>query len=126
MPPCNPPLRSPERSRGVRSPLPDGVYRLRVTASDLRRTEAESTDQPGTITLTLRHGRWRIVITEPGRYTEEGTYAGTPLRTAWDENSFVSIVVDRGGGLTFHVARAGELPGARARYASHRWRRIAG
>jgi hypothetical protein len=123
-PPCNPPLRPPERSRGVRSPLPDGVYRLRVTASDLRRAGADSTDQPGTVTLTLRHGRWRIVVTEPGRYTEEGTYAGTALRTAWDENSFVSIVVDRGGGLTFHVARAQELPGARARYTSHRWRRI--
>jgi TRAP-type C4-dicarboxylate transport system substrate-binding protein len=123
-PPCNRQLPPPERSRGVRSPLPDGVYRLRIMASDLRRTGADSTDQPGTVTLTLRHGHWRIVITEPGRYTEEGTYAGTPLRTAWDENSFVSIVVDRGGGLTFHVARADQLPGARARYASHRWQRI--
>jgi TRAP-type C4-dicarboxylate transport system substrate-binding protein len=124
--PCNPQLRPTDRSRGVRSPLPDGVYRLRITAGDLRRAGAESTDQPGTATLTLRHGRWRTVITEPGRYTEEGTYAGTPLRTAWDESSFVSIVVDRGGGLTFHVVRTDELPGARATYASHRWRRIAG
>jgi TRAP-type C4-dicarboxylate transport system substrate-binding protein len=125
-PSCNRPPAANDQARGVRSPLPDGIYRVRVTASDLRRARAASTDQPGTVTLTLRNGRWGIVITEPGRYTEEGTYAGTPLRTAWDQNSFVSIVVDRGGGLSFHVARAEELPGARARYASHRWRRIAG
>ena len=123
--PCNRPLRPPERTRGVHSSLPDGVYRLRVTPTDLRRL-GDHADQPGTVTLILRNGHYRILITEPGHYTEQGTYAGTPLRTAWDENWFMSIVVDRGGGLTFHVARADDLHFAQATYASHRWRRIGG
>jgi TRAP-type C4-dicarboxylate transport system substrate-binding protein len=67
VPPCKSAPRASGQARGVRSPLPDGIYRVRVTASDLRRLGAASADKPGTVTLTLRNGRWRIVITEPGR-----------------------------------------------------------
>lgn len=118
-------------AHGVPSPLPDGVYRARVTADDLRAVgDAGSGDQPGTVTLTLRGGRWRLEITEPGEYVETGTYAGTPLRTAWlnDRNgirdeAFFSVVPDANG-LRFHVARAEDLALYEALYASHRLRRI--
>jgi hypothetical protein len=118
-------------ARGVRSPLPDGVYRTRVTKADLVAALADPGDRTGVVTLTLRGGRWQLVFTEPARATRAGTYAGTAARTVWQsagpagrDEAYVSIAVDRGGGLRFHVARAANLPSAQAVYASHRWRRI--
>lgn len=118
-------------ARGVRSALPDGVYRTRITDDDLRRAGAHRADnRAGTATLTLRGGRWRLVLSEPGRTVRGGTYAGTPLRTVWAydgpsrDESYVSVVVDRDGALRFHVVRARDLPYARATYASHRFERI--
>ena len=118
------------RARPIRSTLPDGVYRSRITAADVRAAGGGSGDaEPGTQTLTLRGGRWHLVVTEPGRYEERGTYTGTPLRTTIISRrnvirdlAYVSVAVTSGG-LTFHVGRA---PNAfwRATFASHRWRRI--
>jgi TRAP-type C4-dicarboxylate transport system substrate-binding protein len=130
-PSCRRRPRGPDEVASVRSPLPDGVYRMRTTATDLRAAGATGgANQPGTQTLTLRVGRWRLEITEPGRYVETGIYAGSLLRTTWlnDDNTrhdraFMSIVVDRGG-LRFHVVWTGDRPFYRATYASHRWRRI--
>jgi len=84
-------------------------------------------------TLTLTDGRWRLTITEPGDYTEQGTYAGTPLRTAsftdrpgFDEESSYSIAVSRNG-LCFHIVQSwGSFPVDQATYGSHLWQRIGG
>jgi len=118
-------------ARGVRSPLPDGVYRVRLTAADLAAAGADPGDRTGVVTLTLRGGHWRLVFTEPARAVRDGTYAGTAPRTVWQsagpagrDEAYVSVAVDRGGGLRFHVARAGNLASAQALLASHRWRRI--
>jgi hypothetical protein len=122
--------RRPGPARGVPSPLPEGVYRTRVTAADLRALRpTESGAEPGTETLTLRDGRWTLVVTEPGRYVEHGTYAGTPQRTTLVSLrelggglAYVSVTVDHGG-LRFAV---GYAPVAfwPIVFASHRWRRI--
>jgi TRAP-type C4-dicarboxylate transport system substrate-binding protein len=128
---CGRPGRPSRRARGVRSPIPDGVYRARITDADLRRTDAHRAgNRAGTATLTLRGGRWRLLLSEPGRTLQSGTYAGTPLRTTWAydgsrrDESYVSVVVGRDGGLRFHVVRALDLPFARATYASHVFERI--
>jgi TRAP-type C4-dicarboxylate transport system substrate-binding protein len=138
----DPPLRIPRGcgrdaahagpARGVRSTLPDGVYRAQITRADLRVAAANrGDDRTGIATLTLRDGHWRLALTEPGERVEEGTYAGTPLRTAWAsegpagrDEAYVSIVAARGGALRFHAARADDLPHTRALYASHPWQRI--
>jgi TRAP-type C4-dicarboxylate transport system substrate-binding protein len=130
---CHRPGQSSGRARGVRSPIPDGVYRARITDADLRREDAHRAgNRAGTATLTLRHGRWRLSLSEPGRTLQTGTYAGRPLRTTWAydgscrNESYVSVVVGRDGGLRFHVVRALDLPFARAIYASHTFERIGG
>ena len=128
---CRRPGRPPRSARGVRSAIPDGVYRTRITDADLRKAGAHHAgNRAGTATLTLRGGRWRLLFSEPGRTVETGTYAGTPLRTTWAydrtrrDESYVSVVVGRDGGLRFHVVRALDLPFARATYASHVFERI--
>jgi TRAP-type C4-dicarboxylate transport system substrate-binding protein len=130
---CGRPRRPSLRARGVRSPVPDGVYRARITDGDLRRAGAHRADnRAGTATLTLRGGRWSLVFSEPGRTFQSGTYAGTSLRTTWAydggrrNESYVSVVIGRDGGLRFHVVRALDLPFARATYASHVFERIGG
>ena len=130
-PGCHRPGRSPGRARGVGSTIPDGVYRARITDADLRRDGAHRAgNRAGTATLTLRRGRWRLLLSEPGRTLQSGTYAGTPPRTTWAydgsrrNESYVSVVVGRDGGLHFHVVRALDLPFARAVYASHVFERI--
>jgi TRAP-type transport system periplasmic protein len=131
-PGCRRPGRPSGRARGVPSPIPDGVYRARITDADLRREDAHRAgNRAGTATLTLRRGRWRLLLSEPGRTLQSGTYAGTPLRTTWAydgsgrNESYVSVVVGRDGGLRFHVVRARDLPFARAIYASHVFEQIA-
>jgi hypothetical protein len=120
---------------GVRSTLPNGVYRLQVTAADIREADAEGLGgvQAGVETLTLRDGHWRLAFTEPTAGIEYGTYAGTPLRTAWFtdrggqlEEEFFSIVQSRDG-LLFHVVTSwADDRVEQALYASHRWLRIGG
>lgn len=128
---CRRPGRPSGRARGVRSPIPDGVYRARITDADLRREDAHRAgNRAGTATLTLRRGRWRLLLSEPGRTLQSGTYAGPPLRTTWAydgsrrNESYVSVVVGPHGGLRFHVVRALDLPFARAIYASHVFEQI--
>jgi TRAP-type C4-dicarboxylate transport system substrate-binding protein len=128
---CDRPGRPSRRARGVRSPIPDGVYRARITDGDLRSAGAHRAgNRSGTATLTLRGGRWRLLFSEPGRTLQSGTYAGTAPRTTWSydgsrrNESYVSVVVSRDGGLRFHVVRALDLPFARATYASHAFERI--
>jgi TRAP-type transport system periplasmic protein len=128
---CGRPGRPSLRARGVRSAIPDGVYRARITDRDLRTADAHREgNRAGTATLTLRGGRWRLLLSEPGRTLQSGTYAGTPLRTTWAydgsrrDESYISVVVGRDGGLRFHVVRALDLPFARATYASHVFERI--
>jgi TRAP-type C4-dicarboxylate transport system substrate-binding protein len=140
--PPDPPLRIPAGcgknaphagpARGVSSTIPDGVYRVRITRADLRAASATGADdRPGIATLTLRAGHWHLALTEPGERLEEGTYAGTPPRTAWTsegpagrDEAYMSVAVGPGGALRFNVARADDLPHTRAMYASHPWRRI--
>jgi TRAP-type transport system periplasmic protein len=128
---CGRPGRLSRGARGVRSPLPEGIYRARITEGDLRRAGAHRAgNRAGTATLTMRGGRWRLLFSEPGRTLERGTYAGTPLRTTWAysggrrDESYVSVVVGRDGDLRFHVVSALDLPFARATYGSHVFERI--
>jgi TRAP-type transport system periplasmic protein len=129
---CSRPSLVGHAARGVRSTLPDGVYRVQITDADLRAAGANRAgDRTGTATLTLRGGRWRLVFTEPGRSVRTGTYAGTALRTAWAtdgstrDEAYVSVVVREDGALAFRVASADNLASTQAIYASHVWRRIA-
>jgi TRAP-type C4-dicarboxylate transport system substrate-binding protein len=128
--------RQPSRAdtaHGVHSTLPDGVYRLQVTAADIRAAGAQGVGgvAPGVETLTLRDGHWRLNLTEPTGDTEYGSYAGTPLRTAWFtdragqlEEEFFSIVASREG-LRFNVVQSwADLRVEHAIYASHLWQRI--
>lgn len=127
--------RQPYTAHGVRSTLPDGVYRIQVTAADVRAAGAQGLGGvwPAVETLTLRHGHWRLDFTEPGDYAQYGTYAGTPLRTAWWtdragqlEESFFSVVVS-GDGLRFYIVQSwDDYRVERALYASHLWQRIGG
>jgi TRAP-type C4-dicarboxylate transport system substrate-binding protein len=130
-PGCSPPSPVDDAARGVRSTVPDGVYRVQVTDADLRAVGANRAgDRTGTATLTLSGGRWRLVFTEPGRSVRTGTYAGTALRTAWAtdgstrDEAYLSIAVRDDGALAFHVGSASNLATTQAIYASHTWRRI--
>jgi TRAP-type C4-dicarboxylate transport system substrate-binding protein len=127
------PRPSDAAAHGVPSTLPDGVYRVQLTDADLRAAGAnQAGDRPGTATLTLRGGHWRLVLTEPGRDVRSGTYAGAALRTAWAtaghgrDETYFSIVVGRDRALRFRVAWAQNLASTQATYASHAWRRIGG
>jgi TRAP-type C4-dicarboxylate transport system substrate-binding protein len=131
VPGCSSPSGVGDTARGVRSTVPDGIYRVRVTGADLRAVGANRAgDRTGTATLTLRGGRWRLVFTEPGRSVRTGTYAGTALRTAWAtdgstrDEAYLSIAVRGDGALAFHVGSAANLATTQAIYASHPWRRI--
>ena len=122
-----------DAAHGVRSTLPNGVYRLQVTAADIRDAGAQGLGgvQAGVETLTLRDDHWRLAFTEPTAGTEYGTYAGTPLRTAWFtdragqlEEEFFSIVASRDE-LLFHVVQSwADDRVEQALYASHPWQRI--
>ena len=123
-----------DSAHGVHSTLPGAVYRLQVTAADIRDAGAQGIGgvQPGVETLTLHDGHWRLAFTEPsGEATDYGTYAGTPLRTAWFtdragqlEEEFFSIVATRDE-LFFHVVQSwADDRVEQAIYASHPWQRI--
>ena len=133
---CNRQPRQPYTAHGVRSTLPDGVYRIQVTAADIRAAGAQGLGGvwPIVETLTLRDGHWRLDFTEPtSPFVEYGTYAGTPLRTAWWtdragqlEESFFSVVVTRDG-LRFYIVQSwDDYRVEHALYASHLWQRIGG
>jgi TRAP-type C4-dicarboxylate transport system substrate-binding protein len=119
-------------ARGVRSPLPDGVYRVQISRDDLRAADAKGiADRTGIATLTLRRGRWRLRWSEPPGPGTAGTYAGTPARTVWrlgsgpgGEEAYVSIAAGPGRALRFSVIRAADRPHLQALLASHPWKRI--
>ena len=135
---ADPPLRIPsgcgrrhaheEPARGVRSPLPDGVYRVQITRADLRTAHARGiADRTGIATLTLRDGRWGLRWSEPPGPGAAGTYAGTPARTAWrlgSDEAYVSSVTGPDRALRFSVVRAADRPHLQALLASHPWKRI--
>jgi TRAP-type C4-dicarboxylate transport system substrate-binding protein len=128
---CRRPARPVAGARGGPSSVPDGVYRTRITAADLRAARATAAgNRPATATLTLRNGRWRLELREPGRTVQRGTYAGPALRTTWTydgvqpSTSYVSIVVGRDASLRFHVVTAYDTASARATFASHPFERI--
>ena len=128
---CRRPAPPVARARGGPSSVPDGVYRARITADDLRAARATAAgDRPATATLTMRNGRWRLELREPGRTVRRGTYAGPALRTTWTydgaqpSTSYVSIVVGRDASLRFHVVTAYDTASARATFASHPFERI--
>lgn len=120
-------------AHGVRSALPAGVYRMQATPADVRDADAQGLGiAPAVETLTLRDGRWKLNFTEPGDYTEYGTYAGTPLRTAWytdkpgqHAESFYSVLASRTG-LRFYVVQSweGDSPIDQVTYGAHTWLRI--
>ncbi len=132
-PDCHRQPRRATAAHGVRSTLPDGIYRLRVTAADIRAAGAQGVGgvSPAVETLILRDGHWRLTFTEPTGDAEYGSYAGTPLRTAWFtdragqlEEEFFSIVASPTG-LRFNVVQSwADLRVERAIYASHLWQRI--
>ena len=74
-----------------------------------------------------------MIITEPGDSTEQGTYAGTPLRTAWftdrpgfDQESFYSIAVSPSG-LRFHIVQSWDtFLVEQATFGLQTWQRIGG
>jgi Bacterial extracellular solute-binding protein, family 7 len=108
-----------------------GLHGLAVLSGDLRSAGAHrARNRAGTATLTLRGGHWRLLFSEPGHTLERGTYAGTLPRTTWAydggrrDESYVSVVVGRDGGLRFHVVSASDLPFARATCGSHVFERI--
>jgi TRAP-type C4-dicarboxylate transport system substrate-binding protein len=132
---CHRQPRQPYTAHGVRSTLPDGVYRIQVTAADIRAAGAQGLGGvwPAVETLTLRDGDWRLDFAEPTLDAEYGTYAGTPLRTAWwtdragqVEESFFSVVVNRDA-LRFYIVQSwDDYRVEHALYASHLWQRIGG
>ena len=131
---CHRQPRQAYTAHGVHSSVPDGVYRIQVTAADIAAAGAQNLGvNPGVETLTLRNGHWRLSITEPGDSTEQGTYAGTPLRTAWftdrpgfDQESFYSIAVSPSG-LRFHIVQSWDtFLIEQATFGLHPWQRIGG
>jgi TRAP-type C4-dicarboxylate transport system substrate-binding protein len=71
----------------VRSTLPDGVYRTRITKADLRQIGERAPDlERGAGTMTLRLGGGRFTLehdTALERVEESGVYFGSPERTAF-------------------------------------------
>ena len=131
---CHRQPRQAYTAHGVRSGVPNGVYRIQVSAADIAAAGAQNLGvNPGVKTLTLRNGRWLLSITEPGGSGAQGTYAGTPLRTAWftdrpgfDEESFYSIEVSPTG-LRFHIVQSWDtFLREQATFGLHPWRRIGG
>lgn len=114
---------------GLRSTIPDGIYRARMTDADLRAARADAPDDvPATLTLTLRRGRWRMQEREPAGSVDRGTYAGDPLRTLWERDGHLlsarlSVVV-QARGLRFSVGIAGDYAYYRSRFTRHLWLRI--
>jgi TRAP-type C4-dicarboxylate transport system substrate-binding protein len=120
----------------VASSVPDGVYRTRLSAGDLRRAHITGLDvarYAGTETLTIARGRWRLDQEGSfGRSRASGTYSGTPLRTVWTvlkENGAPARPLDQsryslsyGNGVLRVIARPSDLESAL--YSSHPWERI--
>jgi TRAP-type C4-dicarboxylate transport system substrate-binding protein len=122
----------------VQSPLPDGVYRVRLTQRDLRAAHVTGLDVrrfAGTQTLTLDHGKWTLEWQGRfGRSTASGSYAGSPARTAWrtllqdgkrvKPFSVRRFSFSRDGGMLHIVPGVGSSDLENAWYGARPWRRI--
>ncbi|HEX6714944.1 MAG TPA: hypothetical protein VF066_16255 [Thermoleophilaceae bacterium] len=145
--PADPPLRVPAacaadhptpagKGPAVRSTIPDGVYRTRLTARDLHAASVSGPDIQrftGTETLRLGGGRWTLDLQGSfGHSRQAGTYSGSAARTVWRQleldgkparrpfESRVSLRYANGrlvfGGLGNDLFRA--------LYSAHPWERI--
>jgi len=113
------------------SPIPDGVYRTRITRKDL---VAWHVPQQywlagfGTLTLTLRHGRYKLSLREPNYFDETGPYGGTLARTEFgsdvlnfEHHELVTVL--QNGELRFYPVRIRDLVFG-AWFGAHPWRKI--
>jgi TRAP-type C4-dicarboxylate transport system substrate-binding protein len=113
------------------SPIPDGVYRTRITRHDLAAGHVPPADQFsgfGTLTLTLSGGRYTLALREGNYFDETGPYGGTLARTEFgsDELNYehhkMVTVLDKGE-LSFHPVRVREDVFG-VWYGAHPWRKI--
>jgi TRAP-type C4-dicarboxylate transport system substrate-binding protein len=113
------------------SPIPDGVYRTRITRHDLAAGHAPEADQFsgfGTLTLTLRDGRYKLALREGNYFNETGPYGGTLARTEFESDTltfehhkFVTVV--KNGELRFYPVRVREDVFG-VFFGAHPWRKI--
>jgi TRAP-type transport system periplasmic protein len=113
------------------SPIPDGVYRTRITRQDLVAWHVPAQywlTGFGTLTLTLRHDRFKLTLREPNYFNETGPYGGTLARTEFgsdnlnfDHHKLVTVLEN--GELRFYPVRVRDLVFA-AWFGAHPWRKI--
>ena len=113
------------------SPIPDGVYRTRISPHDLVAGLVPKVEQFlafGTLTLTLRDGRYKLTLREPNHFNETGAYGGSLSRTEFetDELNFEHhklVTVLKNGELRFYPVRVREDVFG-VWYGAHPWRKI--
>jgi ABC-type transport system substrate-binding protein len=143
----------PTPSVGPAPDIPDGVYRFTMTEKDYRRfgvhfpTPDFLQENTGTMTFTLRGGRWASVAVAGHRFfapVNMGTYTGSGdgVVWRWERPSFNSIAIPPmtwsldATALTFRLVSCGDLrtldpdfPGLcdffRAFFQAHPWVRVA-
>jgi TRAP-type C4-dicarboxylate transport system substrate-binding protein len=113
------------------SPIPDGVYRTRITRHDLAGGHVPPADQFsgfGTLTLTLREGRYTLALREGNYFDATGPYGGTLAHTEFgsdelnfEHHKFVTVVSN--SELRFHPVRVREDVFG-VWYGAHTWRKI--
>jgi TRAP-type C4-dicarboxylate transport system substrate-binding protein len=113
------------------SPIPDGVYRTRITRHDLVAWHVPRVywfAGFGTLTLTLRNGRYKLALRDANYYDETGPYGGTLAHTEFgsdklnfDHHKLVTVLGS--GELRFYPVRVRDLVLA-AWFGAHPWRKI--
>jgi TRAP-type C4-dicarboxylate transport system substrate-binding protein len=113
------------------SPIPDGVYRTRITRQDLAAFQVPQQywlNGFGTLTLTLRNGRYKLALREPNYFDETGPYGGSLARTefgsdnlAYEHHKLVTVL--KNDELRFYPVRIRDLVFA-AWFGAHPWRKI--
>jgi TRAP-type C4-dicarboxylate transport system substrate-binding protein len=114
------------------SPIPDGIYRTRITRQDLVAWQVPQEywlAGYGTLTLTLRHGRYKLTLREPNYFDETGPYGGTLTHTefgsdthGYEHHKLVTML--QNSELRFYPVRIRDLVFA-AWFGAHPWRKIA-
>jgi hypothetical protein len=107
------------------------VYRTRITRHDLAAGHVPPADQfsgYGTLTLTLRDGRYTLALREGNYFDETGPYGGTLAHTEFgsDDLNFEHhklVTVVSNGELRFHPVRVREDVFG-VWYGAHPWRKI--
>jgi hypothetical protein len=113
------------------SPIPDGVYRTRITREDLAAWHVPRQywlAGYGTLTLSLRHGRFELSLREPNYFDETGPYGGTLAHTEFgsdnlnfDHHKLVTVLEN--GELRFYPVRVRDLVFG-AWFGAHPWHKI--